>query len=65
MASSFSDHIIIEGARQNNLKGINLKLPLGELIVVTGPGNFTVCVVSTLNSVVCTLPSSLATHDRL
>src|SRR5467141_573143 len=30
------DFILIEGARQNNLKGINLKLPLGELIVVTG-----------------------------
>jgi excinuclease ABC subunit A len=28
--------IQIEGARQNNLKGIHLKLPLGELIVVTG-----------------------------
>ena len=28
--------ILVEGARQNNLKGINLKLPLGELIVVTG-----------------------------
>src|SRR5258707_15030808 len=30
------DFIEIVGARQNNLKGINLKLPLGELIVVTG-----------------------------
>jgi len=28
--------ILIEGARQNNLKGLNLKLPLNELIVVTG-----------------------------
>jgi excinuclease ABC subunit A len=28
--------IIIENARQNNLKGINLRLPLGKLIVVTG-----------------------------
>jgi excinuclease ABC subunit A len=36
MALDSSEHIIIEGARQNNLKGINLKLPLGELIVVTG-----------------------------
>ena len=27
--------IHIEGARQHNLKGINLRLPLGELIVVT------------------------------
>ena len=30
------DFIVIEGARQNNLKGLNLKLPLGKLIVVTG-----------------------------
>ena len=28
--------IIIEGARQNNLKGVNLRLPLYKLIVVTG-----------------------------
>ena len=28
--------IHITGARQNNLKGINLKLPLGEFVVVTG-----------------------------
>src|SRR5436309_408024 len=33
MAESF---IEVLGARQNNLKGIDLKLPLGELIVVTG-----------------------------
>ena len=31
-----SDFILVEGARQNNLKGLNLKLPLNELIVVTG-----------------------------
>src|SRR5213594_46236 len=36
MAKNSSDFIVVEGARQNNLKGINLKLPLGELIVVTG-----------------------------
>jgi len=29
-------HIVIRGACQNNLKGLDLKLPLGELIVVTG-----------------------------
>jgi excinuclease ABC subunit A len=32
-----TDHCIrIKGARQNNLKGLDLDLPLGELIVVTG-----------------------------
>jgi excinuclease ABC subunit A len=31
-----SDFILVRGARQNNLKGLNLRLPLGELIVVTG-----------------------------
>ena len=30
------DCIIIENARQNNLKGLDLRLPLGKLIVVTG-----------------------------
>ncbi len=31
-----NDHIKIKGARQNNLKNLDLTLPLGELIVVTG-----------------------------
>ncbi len=31
-----SDFILIEGARQNNLKGLTLRLPLNELIVITG-----------------------------
>ncbi|HSB71281.1 MAG TPA: excinuclease ABC subunit UvrA [Candidatus Methylomirabilis sp.] len=30
------NYILVEGARQNNLKGLNLRLPLNELIVVTG-----------------------------
>ncbi|BAW79862.1 excinuclease ABC subunit A [Candidatus Nitrosoglobus terrae] len=29
-------YILIEGARQNNLKNLNLQLPLNELIVITG-----------------------------
>jgi len=28
--------IVVEGARQNNLKGFDLKVPLGKLIVITG-----------------------------
>jgi len=31
-----SQSIVIRGARQNNLKNLNLELPTGELIVVTG-----------------------------
>jgi excinuclease ABC subunit A len=31
-----SDAIRIRGARQNNLKALDLDLPLNELIVVTG-----------------------------
>ena len=30
------EHIVVEGACQNNLKDLNLRLPLGELVVVTG-----------------------------
>ena len=35
--SSPSDAIRIRGARQNNLRDLDLDLPLGELIVITGP----------------------------
>jgi excinuclease UvrABC ATPase subunit len=35
-----NEQIEVVGALQNNLKGINLKLPLGELAVATGPGKF-------------------------
>ncbi|MBI5683765.1 MAG: excinuclease ABC subunit UvrA [Verrucomicrobia bacterium] len=31
-----SDFILVEGAQQNNLKGLNLRLPLNHFIVVTG-----------------------------
>ncbi len=31
-----TDELIIEGARQNNLKGINLRLPHGKVIAITG-----------------------------
>ena len=30
------DYILVKGASQNNLKGINLRIPLGKLTVVTG-----------------------------
>ena len=31
-----TDKIIIKGARENNLKNINLEIPRGKLIVMTG-----------------------------
>jgi excinuclease ABC subunit A len=31
-----AEHILIQGARQNNLKNLTLRLPLGKLIVITG-----------------------------
>ncbi len=35
--STHTDCVEIRGARQNNLKGIDLDLPLGKLTVITGP----------------------------
>jgi len=31
-----ADHILVRGARENNLKALDLRLPLHELIVITG-----------------------------
>ncbi len=36
MTDPETDRIRIRGARQNNLRGLDLDLPLGELVVVTG-----------------------------
>src|ERR1700730_10238332 len=36
MTDACGDAILVRGARQNNLKNLNLDLPLNELIVVTG-----------------------------
>jgi excinuclease ABC subunit A len=36
LGQNTGEFILVEGARQNNLTGISLKLPSGEWIVVTG-----------------------------
>ena len=35
-SSADPDHIVIEGASQNNLRNLSLKLPLRKLIAITG-----------------------------
>ncbi len=37
VVSTATDFIEIRGARQNNLKGVDVDLPLGKLTVITGP----------------------------
>ena len=36
MDENHSGTIVVRGARQNNLKNLNLEIPTGELVVVTG-----------------------------
>lgn len=31
-----NDNIVIRGAKENNLKNINLKIPRNKLVVITG-----------------------------
>ena len=36
-STSSTPSIEVRGARQNNLQGIDIEIPIGELTVVTGP----------------------------
>jgi excinuclease ABC subunit A len=36
-SSRMNDKIIIKGARQHNLKNINVEIPRGKFVVLTGP----------------------------
>ena len=46
-----NDKIIIKGAREHNLKNINLTLPREKLIVMTGPVSYTHLTLPTICSV--------------
>ena len=36
MGELMNDYIVIKGAKENNLKNINLKIPRNKLVVITG-----------------------------
>ena len=36
MGEIMKDYIVIKGAKENNLKNINLKIPRDKLVVITG-----------------------------
>ncbi len=36
MGDKMNDKIIIKGAKENNLKNINLEIPKNKLVVITG-----------------------------
>ena len=36
IGGNMNDYIVIKGAKENNLKNINLKIPRDKLVVITG-----------------------------
>ena len=45
------DVIVIQGARQHNLKNISLNIPRNKLVVITGPVSYTHLTLPTICSV--------------